>query len=265
MILLIAMPTMGEISTQTVKSLIGLTQWLRGSGTPFAFETYEFSDIVFSRNQLMSIFLTRTRFTHLLLLDSDMAFQPQTIERLMAFDADFVAAAYPQKFPQWQRIREFIEAEAGLPEDQQTPMGDLLARAWIYNHQTGAFGGGKWVPKRRDGFITVPATGTGMMLLSRAVPERMVESGAAAAKPRMADVPLHKGLNYHDFFSHLTSPDGSFMYGEDQSFCKRWVEDCGGDLWLDTEAAVRHLGNKSFDGYYAARIGDDFDTFEDIE
>ena len=265
MIVLIAMPTMGDITTPTVISLIGLTQRLREKRIAFAFETYEFSDIVFSRNQLMSIFLTQTRFTHMLLLDSDMVFQPDVIERMMGFDADFVAAAYPQKFPQWNRVRKLIEAEAALPEDQRTPMGDLLARAWTYNHQLAAFGGGRWVPKRKDGFITVPATGTGLMLVSRAVPERMVEVGAAAPKPRMKDVPLHKGLKYHDFFSHLTSPDGGLMYGEDQSFCMRWVDLCGGDIWLDTEAVVRHLGRKSFDGYYAAKMAEDFSGFEDLE
>ena len=125
MILLIAMPTQGEISTPTVRSLIGLTQWLRDRGIAFGFETYEFSDIVFSRNQLMSIFLTRERFTHLLMLDSDMAFQPQAIERLIEFGEDFTAAAYPQKHPRWQRLRELFEAEAHLPEEERTPTGAL--------------------------------------------------------------------------------------------------------------------------------------------
>ena len=264
MILLIAMPTMGDITTPTVKALIGLTQRLRETGVAFAFETYEFSDIVFSRNQLMSIFLTRQQFTHMLLLDSDMVFEPKTIERMMGFGEDFVAAAYPQKFPQWNRIRSLIEAEAHLPEDQRTPMADLLSRAWIYNHQLGRFGGGAWTPRRRDGFITVPATGTGLMLVSRAVPERMAETGAAAPKPRMKNVPLHKGLEFHDFFSHLSSPDGGFMYGEDQSFCMRWVEQCGGEIWLDTESPIRHLGRKSFDGLYSNRVEDDFDRFDDV-
>jgi hypothetical protein len=265
MILLIAMPTQGEVSTPTVRSLIALTQWLRDQGIAFAFESYEFSDIVFSRNQLMSLFLTRERFTHMLMLDSDMAFQPQAIGRLIGLGEDFTTAAYPQKHPRWQRLRELIEAEAHLPEDERTPTGELLARAWIYNHQIAPFGGGKWIPKRRDGFITVPATGTGLMLLSRAVPERMVEAGAAVPKPRMSDIPLHHGLNYHDFFSHRTAPDGGFMYGEDQSFCMRWTVDCGGEIWLDTDSAIRHVGTRSFDGRYAAKLAEDFGQIDDLD
>ena len=264
MILLIAMPTMGDIATPTVKTLIGLTQWLRGKNIAFGFETYEFSDIVFSRNQLMSIFLTRKNYTHMLFLDADMAFQPTVVERMIDQDKDFVAAAYPQKHPVWNRVRKLVEAESDLPDDEKSTMGDILARAWIYNHQLAGFGGQPWVPKRQDGFITVPATGTGLMLLSRAVPERMIEKGAAVPKHRMAHIPLHKGLEYHDFFSHRSAADGGLMYGEDQSFCMRWTEDCGGDIWLDTQALIRHVGRKSFDGYYAHKLGDDFSEFNDL-
>ena len=261
--LYIAMPTMGEIATPTVRSLIGLTQSLARRGVRFAFDTYEFSDIVFSRNQLMSKFLTDERYSHMLCLDSDMAFEPRAVWRLIDFGVDFAATAYPQKHPKWQRLRDLIEAEATKPEDQRADMGQLLSRAWTWNHQKGAFGGAPWVPKRKDGFVTVPATGTGMMLLSRAVPERMVETGVAKRKPRMEHVPLHKGLKYHDFFSHLTSDDGGFMYGEDQSFCMRWTHHCGGDIWLDTESAVSHVGNKTHVGRYADQVDEDFSEIDD--
>ncbi len=246
--LLIAMPTLGWVDTATVKSLIGVTQHLQRAGIAFGFETYEFSDIVFSRNQLMSRFLTEDIFTHVLFIDSDMEFRPETVMRLIEFGADFTAAAYPQKYPRWEEIRRLCEAEAALPEEERTPTADLLARAWIYNHQPAGFGGTRWEPERRDGFVTVPATGTGLMLLSRAVPERMAETGAAARLSRHDDLPIHKGLKYHDFFSHRIAPDGGLMYGEDQSFCHRWVEDCGGTIWLDTESVVTHWGRKPFSG-----------------
>ena len=263
--LYIALPTMGEIATPTVKMLIGLTQALARKGIPFAFDTYEFSDIVFSRNQLMSKFFTDKRYSHMLCLDSDMVVEPGAIFRLIDFDVDFAATAYPQKHPRWGRLRALIEAEAEKPKEERAEMAELISRSWIWNHQKAAFGGGKWVPKRKGGFITVPATGTGLMLLSRAVPERMVETGAATPKPRMRDVPLHKDLDYHDFFSHLTAPDGGFMYGEDQSFCMRWVEGCGGEIWLDTESTVTHFGNKPHTGCYQHLVDEDFADIDDLD
>ncbi|MEM0987961.1 MAG: hypothetical protein AAGK00_03725 [Pseudomonadota bacterium] len=264
-VLLICMPTQGDISTPTVKSLIGLTQALARRRLPFGVETYEFSDIVFSRNQLMNIFHTRKEFTHMLLLDSDMVVEPQAIFRLLEFGVDFAATAYPQKHPRWNRLRALIEAEAGLPEDQKSPMAELLSRTWIYNHQRAGFGGAPWRPKRRNGFITVPATGTGLMLITRAVPETMVGRGVVGRKTRLEQVPLHKGLIYHDYFSHLSSPDGSMMYGEDQSFCMRWTEQCGGEIWLDTQTNVTHYGVKSYPGTYAYQMAEDFPDIEDLD
>ena len=262
-VLLIAMPTLGEIATPTVKCLIGLTQALARSGVPFAFQTYEFSDIVFSRNQLMCIFHTQTRFTHMLMLDSDMAVDPEAIWRLMDFGVDFAATAYPQKHPRWGRLRALIESEASLRQDEKSSIEQLLSRTWVYNHQRSGFGGTPWVPRRKGGFITVPATGTGLMLMSRRVPETMVEKGIVARKPRLEKVPLHKGLIYHDYFSHLSSPDGGLMYGEDQSFCMRWTHHCGGDIWLDTESAVSHVGNKTHVGRYADQVDEDFSEIDD--
>ncbi|MEM9062633.1 MAG: hypothetical protein AAGD13_19405 [Pseudomonadota bacterium] len=265
MILLISMPTLGQISTHTTKTLIGLTQYLARKGVAFAFETYEFSDIVFSRNQLICSFFTKKQFTHMLCLDSDMAFEPKAVQRLIDFNVDFAATAYPQKHPRWGRLRQIIEAEASLPEDQKSPMDVLLSRTWVYNHQKADFGGRPWTPKRRDGFITVPATGTGMMLLSRKVPETMVEKGVVSRKPRLEQVPLHKGLEYYDFFSHLSSPDGGLMYGEDQSFCMRWTHHCDGEIWLDTESTITHFGEKTHTGRYAALLNEDFEDFEDLD
>ena len=257
-VLYIAMPTLGEIATPTAKCLIGLTQALARRGVPFAFETYEFSDIVFSRNQLMSKFLTQKRFTHMLCLDSDMVVAPEAVFRLIEFDVDFAATAYPQKHPKWNRLRSLIEAEAVKPAADRADMSTLLSRAWTWNHQLGGFGGQPWRPERRDGFITIAATGTGLMLLGRAVPERMVETGAARPLPRHAQLPLHKGLEYHDFFSHRVSADGGLMYGEDQSFCQRWTVDCGGKIWMDTESVVNHFGNKAHIGRYADQVDLDF-------
>ncbi len=265
MTLLIAMPTQGSISTPTVKSLIGLTQDLRNRGVAFAFETYQFSDIVFSRNQLMSLFLTRKRFTHMLCLDSDMEFRPDAIWRLIDFGADFAATAYPQKHPRWGRIQKLIEAELAKPEPDRATIAEITSRAWLYNHQRKAFGGGDWVPTRRGGFITVPATGTGMMLLRRSVPEMMVAKGASRPLPLMGEIPLHKGLEYHDFFSHLTSPNGQILYGEDQSFCMRWTDTCGQQIWLDTESPVTHHGTTGVLGHYAHAVDLDFPEIDDLD
>lgn len=131
--LMILMPTGGQIHTPAVHSLLGLTQALARRGIAFALKTYEWSDLVISRNYLMSCFLADRKFTHALLLDSDMSYPPQLFFDLLAFDADFTVAPYPQRQMRWQAFRAAIEREAAKPEDQRAPTADLLAGSLRYN------------------------------------------------------------------------------------------------------------------------------------
>ena len=110
--LLILMPTGGQIDTPCVHSLLGLTQALPRRGIPFALKTWEWSDLVISRNYLMSYFLAQKQFTHALLLDSDMSYEARLFFDLLDFDADFTSAPYPQRQMRWQHFRSLIEAEA---------------------------------------------------------------------------------------------------------------------------------------------------------
>ena len=50
------------------------------------------------------------------------------------------------------------------------------------------------------------------------------------------------------FFSHKLDEAGEFYYGEDQSFCHRWVVGCGGDIWVDSRAKIGHVGAFTFWG-----------------
>lgn len=251
--LMIALPTMGQVATGTALSLISLTQELRARGLGFTVSTYRFSDIVISRNHLMSVFLDDARFSHVLWIDADMVFAPETFWRLLAFGEDFTAAAYAQKSFDWNEIRRAVAADEGA-----TAMADLVARSYTYNHQIGGCGGATWTPERRDGFITVPAVGMGFALMTRAVPEGLVAQGVAREFTTMSEMPGYGKVPWFDFFSHLSSDDGGLLYAEDQSLCCRWVEGCGGAIWLDCDADVGHLGTHEYRGRYSGRADRDF-------
>ncbi|MEO9897362.1 MAG: hypothetical protein ABJD13_16105 [Paracoccaceae bacterium] len=249
--IMIAMPTSGYVRTETMVALIGLTQRLRESGIAFAIKTFEGSDIVMSRNALMSQFFTDTTFSHTLLIDGDMSFEPSVVFRLIEFGAAFTCAAYPQRNLSLEKLRKLIENEASDHSSERTSTQDLLAKALTYNVQKRLNHADPWHAKFRNGFRTVPGAGTGMMLIERTVPETMVAQGVARPRPRHDNLPLYAGAKFHDFFSHVTDPQGVLMYGEDQSFCRRWVEGCGGDIWCDETAAIVHHGHYPFRGDFS--------------
>lgn len=247
--LMILMPTGGQIDTPAVHSLLGLTQALTKTGITFALKTYEWSDIVISRNYLMSCFLADKKFSHALLLDSDISFHPRLFFELLAFDADFTCAPYPQRRMQWSRFRALIEREAAKPEADRASTATLLAESLRYNIAGTYDAGEPWPYEVRNGFRKVPGAGTGFMLIRRSVPERMVETGAAQPVPGF-NGPGYPGADFHDFFSHLRGRDGAVMHGEDSSFCRRWIEHCGGEIWCHETAKITHHGDLAFPGDY---------------
>ena len=248
--LLILMPTGGQIDTPAVHSLLGLTQALQRKGIAFALKTYEWSDLVISRNYLMSYFLAQKKFSHALLLDSDMSYQPQLVFDLLAFDADFTCAAYPQRQMRWQAFRAAIEREAHKPEGERVSTDKLLAETLRYNISEVFDAGKPWPHEVRDGFRKVPGAGTGFMLIRRAVPERMVETKAALPVPGF-NGPGYPDADFHDFFSHLRGRGGATMHGEDTSVRRRWIEGCGGGSWCPATARITHHGNLGYVGDYS--------------
>jgi hypothetical protein len=247
---LILMPTGGQIDTPAVHSLLGLTQALLKRGIPFALKTYEWSDLVISRNYLMSCFLADRKFSHALLLDSDMSYQPQLFFDLLDFDADFTVAAYPQRQMRWQAFRAAIEREAAKPAAERASTDKLLAESLRYNIPETYEAADPWPYEARNGFRKVAGAGTGFMLLRRTVPERMVEAGVAVPVPGF-NGPGYPGADFHDFFSHLRGRGGTVMHGEDTSFCRRWIAGCDGEIWCHETAKITHHGGLAFPGDYA--------------
>lgn len=247
--LLILMPTGGHIDTPCVHALLGLTQALPKRGIAFALRTYEWSDLVISRNYLMSVFLAKTNFTHALLLDSDMSFEPDLFFQLLDFDADFTVAPYPQRRMPWAAFRAAIEREAQRPEDQRASTAALMAETMRYNIPEVYERGTPWPLERRGGFRRVAGAGTGFMLLKRAVPETMVAKGAALPVPGF-NGPGYPDADFHDFFSHLRGRGGAVMHGEDTSFCRRWISGCDGEIWAHEGARITHHGGLAYPGDY---------------
>lgn len=198
----------------------------------------------------MSYFLAQKQFTHSLMLDSDMSYPAELFFDLLDFDADFTCAPYPQRQMRWQAFRSLIEAEAAKPEAERASTADLLARSLRYNVAEVYDAGTPWSVDVRGNFRKVPGVGTGFLLLRRAVPERMVETGAALPV-RGFNGPGYPGADFHDFFSHLRGRGGEIMHGEDTSFCRRWIEGCGGEIWCHQTAKITHHGSLAYPGDFA--------------
>lgn len=242
--LLFLIPNAGRVHTGFFKSMIGVTQALQNRRIPFAIKTYEFSDLVVSRNYLMSYFLSHKNFTHALMADTDLEFDFEQIDRLLQFGEDFTCGIYPDRRMPKRMLR-------GASETAQD-IEDGLAASAKYIMSTSLGGSINFVRRMRGDFATCTAAGGGFMLVTRNVVETMADEGVARSLPRQGQMAIYKDApRFHDFFSHILSEDEDLLYGEDQSFFRRWIQGCGGQVWADLRSRITHVGEFSFPGDYS--------------
>lgn len=147
--------------------------------------------------------------THLVFVDSDVAWDAGSLVRMVDRGVDFVAGLYPQrKDPldfccQWITEKKELELE--------------------------------------DGLIEVKGVPAGFMCLSRAMLEKMVA--------HYPDTQFYCSQAPDDTAHDLFGPYriGRVKFGEDYSFCRRW-RDIGGKVWIDPEIRMGHVGYKTFIG-----------------
>jgi hypothetical protein len=193
-----------------------------------------------ARAEFVAAFLSDPRGTHLLFIDADIAFEPEQVFRLLQFNADVVAAAYPAKQIDWQRI-------AGAVRDHRNP--ETAAMHYVL----APVGQGLTA---RNGFAEVRYAGNGFLLISRTALQRLCDAHPElkyrrvhyAAGDEMADNPHRYAL-----FDTMIDPDTGEYLSEDFAFCRRWT-DLGGKIWLDLRSKLTHFGQHAFVGDLSAAL-----------
>ncbi|MDP9127121.1 MAG: hypothetical protein M3N08_02515 [Pseudomonadota bacterium] len=194
------------------------------------------------RSAIVAKFMDAPQATHLLFVDADIAFTPQHVARLLAFDKDFVAGLYPAKIIDWQQLRlrttTGIEAmdEAGLAY-----VGDLCKGPEL---------------RHENGFATGVYAGTGFQLIKRAVFERMFRAHANLKYKALHAFPRvsQPSENLYALFDCMIDSETGVYLSEDYAFCRRWRA-LGGEIWLDTQSRLTHTGPYSFRGNASPRFG----------
>src|SRR5271157_4840807 len=92
----------GQVSTIYAFSLLQLQQACSRRRVNLGFLMKSGDSLITRvRQSILTHFLSETKATHLLFVDSDIGFKPEQVFRLLDFDADFTAAAYPVKAIDW--------------------------------------------------------------------------------------------------------------------------------------------------------------------
>lgn len=243
----IGMPTVGSsVCVHTLSSIVSGCGYLASKGIPFVFINVDRSEIVAARNQIGKVFLEQhDTFTHLLFVDYDMRFQPQALRRLIESGKPLVGCACPQR--KWD-----LEAADRLfrerVDDPNLDLAKALAVTAEFNIRQKEIGG-KAQYQIFNGMARVQGIGMGVTLIERRVFEELIQSGTV---PSFKDSqPSQDEMNSvtHGFFNPIILENGNTL-SEDYSFCERWQEACGGEVWCNIQDPIGHYGSHGFYGSY---------------
>ncbi|SPE41512.1 conserved hypothetical protein [Candidatus Sulfopaludibacter sp. SbA3] len=232
----------GQVSWLYVSSLLKLQQEFlrRGMDIGFLLQAGD-ALITRARQTIVAHFLDNADATHLLFIDADIGFDPSQVFRLLDFDADMTAAAYPVKEIDWPLIPGAVQAG-------RTPLESAALNYVVEGDIRSGL-------VTRNGFVKSRYAGTGFLLISRSALLAMIERYPELRYTRehKTDDPL-QGSPWRSALFNCTIDEVTGTYlSEDFSFCQRWT-DMGGEIWVDLKSRLNHVGPMIFRGNLAARV-----------
>lgn len=187
-----------------------------------------------ARNMLTARFL-RSDATHLMFIDADIGFDPESVMRLLRADRDIASAIYPKKNINWDLVEKKQKDPANKEPISQAGLDfniNLLAQETPIE----------------NGWVKVLDAATGFMMIKRSAMETIVE----AHRHDLFCVNDLKGPhdnieNYIAVWDCMIDPVTKRYLSEDYSFNRRAQA-----LGIDTHACVLtpliHVGNQLFEG-----------------
>ena len=236
----------GMISADYFKSCLQLVSLAATRKIELQFATIGNESLITrARNTLVQLFMDGD-YTHLLFIDADIAFNPESVFKMLDIDKDITTGVYPRKTIDWIKVKNKIKNNPNISEDE------LMASSLQYNLNVKD-------PNKielKNGFIEVLDGATGFMLIKRSVFEKMAkEYPNLQFKPDQHINQSHENeFNYHKtstwnytFFDTMVEPKTKRYLSEDYAFCRLW-QNMGGKIYADIMSGMTHYGNYAFKG-----------------
>ena len=202
------------------------------------------------RNTMVSQFMDAEHCTHLLFVDSDIAFYPELVTKLLEYDKDVVTAIYPRKTIEWKNLEYYVK-KGDLKTMEQKLLGYNLNFPDPLNIDV------------QDGFVEVLDAATGFMLIKKDVFVKMRE---AYPELKYTSDQIINNKQYssdwcYAFFDCMIDPKNNRYLSEDYTFCRRWQQ-IGGKIYAEITYPLTHYGTYGFRGNVSHKFAkkDSIDT-----
>jgi len=238
-VIFVATPVHSECSIHYTQSLLQFQQACMKKGIMVSFALLKSSLVTQGRNLCVSNFLESTDpYTHFLFIDSDIDFNSETIFSMIEADKEVIAAPYPLKAIDWDKIHKRITTK-DFDADTLSKMG--FTWPIKLENQTQV--------EIKKGIMEVSHAPTGCMLIKRQVFDKMMKAypELKIEQPTVVNGQESTKPYYYNFFDTYHEPESKRYYGEDFGFCKRWTK-IGGKCYLYVADDITHVGEYRYTG-----------------
>lgn len=250
--LVIATPMYGGQCFGTyAESILRLQEHLLKYGVRHEFVfMYNESLITRARSLLAATFMQKPDSTHLLFIDSDIAFSPMDILAMLTMSIDepverpIICAPYPKKDINWKAIKRAVDL--GYADKDERILENYVGN-YVFNTLPGTTTIDLAEP------FEVLESGTGMMLIRRKVFEDF-----DSAYPELQFMPNSPpqwpsgpGNELMMYFDTVIDPITKHYLSEDYMFC-RYARKLGHKVWLCGWIDMAHTGTYKYNGRMSA-------------
>ena len=108
----------GQLTDQFFLSMFRLTQALNHYKINYRITTLRNESLVTRARNILTAMFLESDCTHLMFIDADIEFEPDSVIRMLAMNKPLIAAAYPKKTIDWDNVRkaaiEVMDASTGF-------------------------------------------------------------------------------------------------------------------------------------------------------
>lgn len=220
------------ITMQTMISMMNLSNLLNMHEIVFTIDFIGNESLIpRARNNSLARFM-KSKFTHLLFIDSDIEFQAQAVIDLLRSKKDVVCCAYPRKSYNFNKLLYSLKNESNSKESLESRGLDFTYNA-LYDDNYNIITDGDLVKVRH--------ASTGFMMIQREILEKLYKKHT-----ELKIITDNNSRNDEEIVGLFCCMIKNCQYlSEDYSFCERVIDE-GGSIWINTKHNLNHIGKYLF-------------------
>ena len=214
-----------------------------------------------ARNNLVARAMSNTNMTHILFIDNDITWDPDSILKLLLAEKPVVGGIYPLKHYNWEKLvntnpetPNVNVVQNWIDRKNQSMFKDAIPDVDLIHHRLLSYNLNLATNTMRieNNLTKVRHIATGFMMIKRKVIEKLQQ--AFPSTKYVDDVGfLQPEENKHAYALFDCGVEEGHYFSEDWLFCHRWTK-MGGEIHVEVTINLNHTGPVDYRGCYLASI-----------